>query len=105
LEVTADQQFLNQQPGHDGLASAGVVGKQESERLARQHLAVNGCDLVRERIYKGGVDGKKRVKQVGEIDPLRFGDKPEELAISVEAPGTAGFSDLQRGFAVAIDQF
>ena len=48
-EVAADDQLLDEQPGHDRLAGAGVVGEQEAQRLARQHLAVDGRDLVRQR--------------------------------------------------------
>ena len=41
---------LMKQPGHDRLAGAGVIGQQEPQRLARQHLLVDGGDLVRQRI-------------------------------------------------------
>jgi hypothetical protein len=58
LEIAADEQLLDQQPGHDGLAGAGIVGEQEAQRLARQHLAVNGRDLVRQRFYLRGTDGE-----------------------------------------------
>jgi hypothetical protein len=47
LEVAADQEFLDEQPCHDGLAGTRIVGKQEAQRLTWKHLAVNGCDLVR----------------------------------------------------------
>ena len=57
LQVAAHDQFLHQQPGHDGLAGAGVVRQQEAQRLARQHSLVNGGDLVRQRLHQGGVDG------------------------------------------------
>ena len=49
MDVAAQQQFLDEQAGHDGLAGAGIVGQQEAQRLARQHLLVDGGDLVRQR--------------------------------------------------------
>ena len=32
------------------VARAGVIGKQEAQRLARQHVLVNGGDLMRKRV-------------------------------------------------------
>src|SRR5207247_133408 len=55
VQVTADQQFLDEEASHDGLAGAGVVGQQEAQRLARQHLAINRGDLVWQRLNKGGM--------------------------------------------------
>ena len=64
FEVAADQQFLDQQAGHDGLAGAGIVGEQEAQRLARQHFAVDGGDLVRQRFDLGGADGEIGIEQM-----------------------------------------
>jgi len=46
-EVTAQQQLLDVEPGHDRLARARVVGEQEPQRGARQQLLVDRADLVR----------------------------------------------------------
>ena len=51
LQVASGDQLLDQQPGHDGLAGAGIVGQQEAQRLAGQHLVVDGGDLVRQRVH------------------------------------------------------
>ena len=83
------EQLLDEQPGHDRLARAGVVGQQEAQRLARQHLAVDGGDLVRQRLDERGVDGEERVEEVGQADALRLGDQPEQRAVAVEAPRPA----------------
>jgi hypothetical protein len=50
FRVTADQQLLDQKRRHDSLASTGIVGKQEAQRLAREHLAVDCGDLMRQRL-------------------------------------------------------
>ena len=41
FQIAAGDQFLHQQPGHDGLAGAGIIGKEEAQRLARQHFAID----------------------------------------------------------------
>ena len=78
LQVAAGDQLLDQQPGHDRLAGAGVVGQQEAQRLARQHRLVDGRDLVRQRLDERGVDGQHRIEEVGQPDALRLGDEPEQ---------------------------
>ena len=50
LDVLAEDQLLDVEPGHDRLAGARVVGEQEAQRRARQQLAVDGADLVRQRL-------------------------------------------------------
>src|ERR1035438_3401858 len=35
VQVAADQQFLDEQTGHDGFASAGIIRQEEPERLSR----------------------------------------------------------------------
>ena len=39
LQVAADSSSLMSSPRHDRLAGAGIIGQQEAERLAGQHLA------------------------------------------------------------------
>ena len=97
LQVAARDQLLDQQPGHDRLARAGVVGQQEAQRLARQHRLVDGRDLVRQRLDDRGVDGQHRVEEVGQADALRLGDQAEEGAVAVEAPGRPCSTTSRRG--------
>ena len=66
LDVAADHQLLDEQPGHDRLAGAGVVGEQEAQRLAGQHLRVDRRDLVRQRIEVRRLHREVRVEQVGQ---------------------------------------
>jgi hypothetical protein len=56
LKITPNQQLLDQQSRHDCLAGAGIVGEQDAQWLARQHLAIDGRDLMRQRLYLGGGD-------------------------------------------------
>ncbi len=68
LHVAAGHQLLDEQAGHDGLAGAGVVGQQEAQRLAGQHLAVDTRDLVRQGLDQRRVDGEDGIEQVGQVD-------------------------------------
>ena len=104
LQVTAGDQLLDQQPGHDGLAGTGVVRQQKTQRLAWQHGLVDGRDLVRQRVNHRGMDRQHRVKQVGKPDSLRFGYEAKQRAIAVEAPWPALLYQVEPGFGVAIQQ-
>ena len=64
LHIATNHQLLDQEPGHDGLTRSRVVREQEAERLGRQHVTVNGGDLVRQRLDLGGVDRQVGVEQV-----------------------------------------
>ena len=104
LQIAADDQLLDEQPRHDRLAGARVVGQQETQRLARQHRLVDRRDLVRERVDKGRVDGEHRVEQMRQADAMRFGHEPEQMAVAVEAPGAALLDHVKARFVVAIQQ-
>ena len=104
LEVAADQQLLDQKPGHDGLAGAGIVGEQEAQRLARQHLAVDGGDLVRQRLDQRGRQRQVGIEQVGQPDALGLGREPEQVAIAAERPRPARSNQLERRLVAAVDQ-
>ena len=103
--VVAGDQFLDEQPGHDRLAGAGVVGEQKAQGLARQHGFVDGGDLVRQRLEQRGVHREQRVEEVRKADTPGLGHQAEERAVAVEAPRPAGPGDLQAGFVVAVEQF
>ena len=104
LKIAADQQLLDQQPRHDRLAGAGIVGEQEPQRLARQHLAINGRDLMRQRLDLGRADGEVGIEQVGKADAVGLGREPQQRAVGVECIRAAGFDEFERGFLAAIDE-
>ncbi len=103
LQVAAGDQLLDQQPGHDRLARAGVVGQQKAQRLARQHRLVDRRDLVGQRLDERGVDRQHGVKQVRQVDAVRFGDQAEQRAVAVEAPGPPLLDNLQPRLVVAVE--
>ena len=95
LQIAARDHLLHQEAGHDGLAGARVVRQQKSQRLARQHLLVDRCDLVRQRFDERGMDGEHRIEQMRQPDAVRLGDEPKQLAVAVEAPGLALLRHLE----------
>jgi hypothetical protein len=50
LKIAARNQLLDEQARHDRFARARIIGKQEPQRLARQHCLVNCGDLMRQRL-------------------------------------------------------
>jgi hypothetical protein len=104
LQIAPGNQLLHQEPGHDRLARAGVVGQQEAQRLARQHRLVDGRDLVRQRLDDRGVHRQHRVEEMRESDATRLGDEPEQRTVAVEAPRPALLDDFEPGLVVPVDQ-
>ena len=104
LKVAAGDQLLDEQPRHDGLAGARVVGEQEAQGLPGQHGFVDRGDLVRQRLDHRRVHGEHGIEEMGEADPLRFGDEAEQRAVAVEAPGPSGLDDLEPGLVVTVQQ-
>ena len=105
FEIAAGDQLLDEQPRHDRLARARIIGEQEPQRLARQHRLVDGGDLVRERIDQRCVHGEHGVEQVREADPVGLGDQAEQRTVAVEAPRPPRFDDRETRLVVAIQHF
>ena len=95
FEVAADQQLLDQEGCHNGLAGAGVVGEQKAQGLARQHLAVNRGDLVREWLDQRGRQRQVGVEQIGQPDALGLRRQPEKIAITAERPSPTRSNQLE----------
>jgi hypothetical protein len=72
LEVTANDEFLNEQPGHDRLAGAGIIRQEKTQWLAGQHGIVHCCDLVRQRLDHRGMNRENGVEQIREADSMSF---------------------------------
>src|SRR4029077_1675283 len=65
LQVAANNQPLDEEPRHDRLACAGIVGEQEAQRMAGQHFSIDCRYLVRQRIDFGGMDCEIGIEEVG----------------------------------------
>ena len=57
----SELQLLDDQTGHDGLASPWVIGNQEPDSGELKHIAVHGLDLMGERVHLGDIHGKEGV--------------------------------------------
>ena len=104
FQVAPDQQLLDQQPRHDRLASARVVGEQEAQRLAWKHLAVDGGDLVRQRLDLRRGDRDVGVEEIGKTNAVRLGREAQQAAIGVEPIGPACLDELEADFLAAHDE-
>lgn len=104
-QIASRNQFLDEEPRHDRLAGAGVIGEQEAQWLTRQHRLIDGRDLVRQRLDLRGVDRKERIEQMRKADALCFRHEPEKLTVAVEAPRASGFGELETRLCVAEKQF
>jgi hypothetical protein len=105
LEVTAGEEFLHEEPSHDGLSGPRVVREKESKRLAGEHLLIDGGDLVRERFDYRSVNGKDRIEEVSQANSVRLRDQAELLPVAVEAPGPPRLGNLNRGFPIPKEEF
>ena len=103
--IAPDDQLFDVEARHDRLARAGVVGEQEPQGLAGEHFAVDGFDLVGERVDLAGGERQVGVEEMGQMDAAGFGGQPEEVAVAVKAPGATGaLVDLEGALVAAVEQ-
>ena len=84
LHQTSGLEFLEGQPAHDGLPSAGIIGQQESDAGQPEEITVDRFQLVRQRIDAG--DGKREVGVVlvGQPQPMGLHTEAKQPGITVE---------------------
>ncbi len=68
LDETPDLQLLDEEPRHDGLPRARVVGQQEPDTWDPQEVVVDRLQLVRQRIDAGDGEAEVGVVLVGEAE-------------------------------------
>ena len=101
LQVAAEHELLDVEPGHDRLARAGIIGEQEPQRGPPDQLAVDGLDLVGQRLQIGGMHREHRVETARHPDPQRLGGQLERAGVRgqvVRGPLDA----IQAGLVVAV---
>ncbi len=101
LGVGPHQELADQETSHDRLAGAGVVRKDEPQRLPGEHRLIDRRDLVGERFDVRGMHRHHRIEEVGEVDPVGLGGKFEPFAGCVERPRPPGLREGEGGFAGA----
>ena len=87
LAVGAEHHLLEVEARHDRLARAGVVRQKETQRHLRQHLLVNGADLMGKRLDLGGGHGRHRVVQGRVLDAQRLRGQHEIARVRVVGGG------------------
>ena len=65
---------------------------------------VNRCDLMRQRLDLGGVNGQVRVEQVGEVDAICLRNNLEGVGVCVEAPGQPATGYIDALLVLAVKQ-
>jgi hypothetical protein len=105
LKVASGDELLHQEAGHDCLTCPRVVRQEESQRLAGQHLLIDGGDLVRKRVNEGSVNRENRVEQVSEPDAVRLRNEAKQRPVAVEAPRATALDDFNARLVVAIQEF
>ena len=84
LDEPAGLQLLEQEPGHDCLASAGVVGQQKADARELEEVIVDGLQLVRQGVDTGDREREVRVVLVRQPEPVGLDPEPEERRVVVE---------------------
>ena len=72
LQIPARDQLLDEQPRHDRLAGARVIGEKKAKGLTGQHGFVDRGDLMGQGLDDRGVHGEHRVEEMRQADPLRL---------------------------------
>jgi hypothetical protein len=78
-------EFLDEQPGHDGLASAGIIGEEEADARLGQQVVVDRVHLMREWIDLRHRHGKMRVVLERQANSVRFGGESEMRGIAIKS--------------------
>ena len=77
-------EFLQQQPGHDCLASAGIIRQQKANARQLQEVAVDGLQLMRQRIDSRDRQREEWIVLVGQTQPMSFDAQTKQTGITVE---------------------
>ena len=93
LDETADLELLKEQPSHDRLAGARVVGEQEADAREREEVLVDRLELVGQRVDACDRERKVRVVLVGQCQA--FGLDAEAEADGVPIEGLGGRRDCE----------
>ena len=76
-------QLADQQPGHDRLARAGVVGEQEPHPRRLQQVVVDRLQLVRQRVDARDRQREVRVELPGDAEDVGLQPQPQQRAVPV----------------------
>jgi len=79
-----EQEFLDEEPGHDGLSGPCVVGQEKANSRQREQVPIYGFHLVRQGIDDARVYRKQRIKLVSDFDTFGFCPEEEDLRLAVE---------------------
>ena len=70
---------LNQEPSHDGLAGAGIVGEEEPDAGQLHEVFVDGLKLVGQRVHAGDGEAEVGVELMGDAQGVGLQSEFEEF--------------------------
>ena len=84
LGEAAQLQLANEQPRHDRLAGAGIVGEQEAHAGELQQVVVDRLELVRQRIDARDREPEVGVELVGDAEGVGLKTQAQQAAVPAE---------------------
>ena len=98
FDESAQLQLPDQEAGHDGLASAGVVRQQEAHAGELEEVIVDRFELVGQGIHARDGEPEVGVELVGDAEGIGLEAEAQEPSVAVE--GRSGVGDGQAGEVV-----
>ena len=86
----AELEFPDQQPGHDRLAGAGVVGQQEADAGELREIVVDGFELVRQRVDAGDGQAEVGIELVGDAERIGLDAEAQQVPSPSKARSRIG---------------
>ncbi len=83
LGEAAELEFTDEQPGHDRLASAGVIRQQESYACELEEVVVDRFELVRQRVHPRDREPEVGVELVGDAEGVGLEAEAQKAPIAV----------------------
>ena len=84
LGQPAQLELANEQAGHDGLTSPGVVGQQEATPGGFEQMIVNSVELMRQRINPRDRETEVGIVFLGQRDANGFQTELEQARLALE---------------------
>ena len=84
LGQAAQLELADEQPRHDGLAGAGVVGQEEADAGELEQVVVDRFELVRQRIDARDRQTEVGIELVGDAERVRLEAEAQQNAVTVE---------------------
>ena len=86
-QEASGEHLADVEPGHDGLARPRLIAQEKAEAGLRQHVVVDRDPLVGQRVDHRDFGREGGVEEMGEGQPLPFGDDADHFRIGGKVEG------------------